>query len=166
MLEQFGFTKVGQWHLSEDHSSVAHLAHLHGITFGLDEGVPSKRYVVYAFRFDDKTRYVGVTDATGGLGARLGGYRYGNPYPRDTDNRVKEAITTHLSGGGAVTIWIAAPIAELRLPNQTLCFPGFRVLEDYIIAALKPDLNIQGLRGRRDGKAPNKSATTADRPRK
>jgi hypothetical protein len=145
MLEQFGLVRVGGWRLSHRHKSVAHLAHLPGITFEVEPEARTKRNVVYAFTLNEVPRYIGHTHARSGFRSRLESYRYGNPLLRDTDNRVKKEITSHLSKGGDVGIWIAQPIAVLELPGRTVRVSGCTLLEELLIQELKPAFNVQAL---------------------
>jgi hypothetical protein len=146
LLEQFGFVQVGQWLLSARHGSVAHLANLRGINFELQPSAATKRNVVYAFSFSGTPHYIGTSSAVRGVRSRFESYRYGNPLVRDTDNRVKKNITRHLEEGGAVTIWLAEPMAEpmaeLRLPNEVVRVPACKLLEDYVIEQLRPAANV------------------------
>lgn len=144
LLLDFGFKQVGRWTLSK-HASVPHLAHLHGINFELDAAVGTKRNAVYAFTFSGTPCYVGMSNAKGGLRSRFESYRYGNSLIRDTDNRIKKAITDHLCENGEVAIWFAEPIAELQMPNNvTLRLPGYKLLEEYVIEKLHPKFNVHG----------------------
>lgn len=142
ILKQYGFKKVGGWSFS-NHKSTKHLSGLEGINFSVLKESKSERDVVYAFVFTDTIRYVGET--TAGIYSRFQSYRYGNPEERDTDNRVKIAITDWLRGNHEVTIWITKPIAKLELDSQILEIPASKPLEEHLIKKLNPDLNVKNI---------------------
>ena len=76
------------------------------------------------------------------MGVRFEGYRYGNPLERDTDNRVKIAITEALEAGKSVLIWI---LSKEEVPYE---FAGNKItisvnkpIEEWLIRKLSPPLN-------------------------
>lgn len=101
-----------------------------------------KRNVVYAFVLNGSVRYIGETSA--GMSSRFASYRYGNPLVRDTDNRIKIAITGALNCNGSVEIWVACPTAGYKLPSgEILTVPASKPLEEHLIGVLRPDLNVK-----------------------
>lgn len=144
-LSAHGLTRLGAW-TKGSYASVAHLRVQcpFGIAFELPPEWRTKHNVVYAFVVGDTVRYVGET--TRGMTSRFEGYRYGNPAPLDTDNRIKLAITQALADGKEVSIWVGQPIASLTLPNgEVLRIPACKPLEEHLINRLQPDLNVKSI---------------------
>lgn len=144
-LSAFGLMPLGAWNRG-DYASVAHLRpHCpFGISFDVPREWRTKASVVYAFAVDDSVLYVGET--TRGMASRFEGYRYGNPNPKDTDNRVKLAITQNLAAGRPVSIWGGQPVARFQLPSgEVLHVPACKPLEEHLIAMLQPPLNVKSI---------------------
>lgn len=100
-LDSCGFVRIGEWAIA-DYKSTKHLAHMPGITFTIRSVVDSSSFV-YAFAVNEEVVYVG--ESTQPMGVRFQSYRYGNPFEKDTDNRVKIRITEALQQGSEVSIW-------------------------------------------------------------
>ena len=144
-LSAHGLIRLGAWTKSA-YASVAHLRDQcpFGIAFELPPEWRTKHNVVYAFVMGDTVRYVGET--TRGMTSRFEGYRYGNPAPLDTDNRVKLAITQALGNDEEVSIWAGQPIANLSLPSgEKLKIPACKPLEEHLIHRIQPDLNVKSI---------------------
>jgi len=145
-LKNHGLQFIGNWISSNQHASVSHLKEKCkiGINFELLTEWKKKRNVVYAFVSNGHVRYIGETSA--GMNSRFTGYRYGNPLVRDTDNRIKMAITEVLNCNESVEIWAVCPIADYKLPSgKILTVPASKPLEEHLIGVLKPDLNVKNL---------------------
>ncbi len=139
-LTDHGLCQVGFW-VRGNYQSVAHLRPEcpFGIGYELYSGWPNRSHVVYAFISDNIVMYIGETRA--GMASRFNGYRYGNPYVKDTDNRVKLAITAALGNGSTVEIWASQPLAILALPVGSVELPASKLLEARLITLLSPPLN-------------------------
>jgi len=139
-LTGHGLCQVGFW-VPGNYQSVAHLRPQcpFGIGYELNSGWSTRRDVVYAFISDNIVMYIGETRA--GMASRFNGYRYGNPYEKDTDNRVKLAITDALGNGSTVEIWASQPLASLALPVGSIELPASKLLEARLIDLLSPQLN-------------------------
>ncbi len=145
-LSRHGLQKVGRW-VTSGHASVKHLKEecKIGINYDIQSYLKHKRHIIYAFVFNANVRYIGET-SVGGLVDRFNGYRYGNPYPSDTNNRVKLAITSALLNGCDVEIWASVPEAQFELPGGgILKLPASKPLEEHLIAILEPDLNVKNI---------------------
>ena len=136
-LEAYGFKQIGKWSFG-GYGSTKHLSYLKGIQFTLlDSDFPNG--FVYAFTFDQEVVYVGET--TTRMGMRFEGYRYGNPLERDTDNRVKIAITEALIAGKNVLIWILSKKVEIQFDGETISVSANKPIEEWLIRKLSPPLN-------------------------
>lgn len=145
LLREHGLTPLGTWKKST-HASVGHLRDQcpFGIAFDLPADWRTRSNVVYAFVMEDTVLYIGET--TRGVGSRFEGYRYGNPAQKDTDNRIKLAITQALQLGKSVSIWVGQPIASLTLSSGELMqIPASKPLEVHLIQRLQPVLNVKNI---------------------
>lgn len=145
ILTDHGLQKLGAW-VQSDHATVAHLKA--ECSFGINYEIPkewkTKRNVIYAFVINSVIFYLGET--TAGMASRFNGYRYGNPLAKDTDNRIKLAITRALKNGKDVEIWGGQPIAQLDTPNGTrLDIPASKPLEEHLISTINPELNVKNI---------------------
>lgn len=75
------------------------------------------------------------------MGMRFEGYRYGNPLERDTDNRVKIAITEALIAGKNVLIWILSKKVEIQFDGEMISVSANKPIEEWLIRKLSPPLN-------------------------
>lgn len=142
-LKNYGFKKIGRW-VKSHYKSTKHLSHLPGIAFEIPKSHMHERNVVYSFISNGNIIYIGET--TAGMASRFAGYRYGNPAPSDTDNRVKIYITDVLSSQQGVDIWFAQPIAQYNLPNgNSIDVPASKPLEELMIGEFSPVLNVKNL---------------------
>jgi hypothetical protein len=144
-LSEHGLSPIGTWNKGA-YATVAHLRDqcLFGLTFDLPKAWHTRSNVVYAFVVGEVVLYIGET--TNGLASRFAGYRYGNPSPADTDNRIKLALSQALSNDQAVTIWATCPVATLALPDGSLLHvPASKPLEEHLIGTIRPELNVKSL---------------------
>lgn len=165
-LKEHGLARVGTWTKGE-FATVAHLRKTcpFGIAFSLPDKWRERRNVTYAFVVGGTVRYVGET--TAGMASRFTGYRYGNPLGRDTDNRVKVAITQALADGQHVEIWAGQPSARFLQPNGAeLEIPASKPLEQLLIALLQPAWNAQGINGALEKHEPTASLSSQEEVRK
>ena len=145
VLSAHGLSPIGTWNKGA-YATVAHLRNRcpFGLTFDLPTEWRTRANVVYAFVVDEVVLYIGET--TSGLASRFAGYRYGNPSPADTDNRIKLALSQALSNGRAVSIWATCPVATLSLPDGTvLQVPASKPLEEHLIGVIRPEFNVKSL---------------------
>lgn len=144
VLQRYGMVHIGRWVASDHHRSVAHLRGVvaSGINYEIAPEWRECRNVVYAFLVAGSCRYVGETNV--GLVSRFDGYRYGNPVVRDTDNRIKEAITEAILSS-TVDIWASSPVARLDLADSSMSLPVSKPLQDFLIEHINPDLNVGGV---------------------
>lgn len=144
-LSAHGLSPIGTWNKG-DYATVVHLREQcpFGLTFELPTAWRTRANVVYAFVVDEVVLYIGET--TSGLASRFTGYRYGNPSPADTDNRIKLAISQALANDRAVGIWATCPVATLSLPDgSVLQVPASKPLEEHLIGVIRPELNVKSL---------------------
>lgn len=130
--------KVGNWEFG-DYSSTKHLKHLKGIQFSIDRKHFDLKDIVYIFTINQKIVYIGETSNS--LKARMESYRYGNNYKKDTDNRVKIAITKALEDNEAVEIYYTKPTTEYAFNGKLLTIPLSKPIEEHLITEYNPKLN-------------------------
>jgi len=146
-LERHGLQVIGQW-IKSNHASVAHMRKEFetGINFEVPNDWCQKRNIIYAFVINSEVQYIGET--TAGIASRFISYRYGNPLERDTDNRVKRAITEALIAGKSVEIWASCPLTTFQHAEyDPIQVPASKPLEEYLIGKLNPSLNRMKLAG-------------------
>ncbi len=136
-LKHYGFTCIGRWGFG-DYKSTKHLSHMKGLKFTIDEHKKTKGFV-YAFSVEDEVVYVGETTQL--MGGRFLGYRYGNPYKPDTDNRVKLHITDSLEKNLEVKIWFYSQCIKFKFANENLQISINKPIEEELIRRLSPPLN-------------------------
>ncbi len=134
-------TRIGAWEFG-NYASTKHLKHLRGIQFSINTEYINIKDIVYLFAIDEEIVYVGETSNS--LKARLESYRYGNSYKKDTDNRVKIAITSALEENKKVGVYYIKPTTEYFLNGKLLSIPLSKPIEEYLISEIGPILNKKG----------------------
>ncbi len=137
------FDKIGYWELNDKYSSHKVLKHenLRGINFVIDKEKAQLENVVYVFKTKSEIIYIGET--TKNVKSRFSSYRYGFDKLKDTDNRVKIAITKYLEKDEIVEIFLIQPKTNFMFNNQQIELSISKSLEDYLISTYKPKINTK-----------------------
>tara|TARA_R110002050_G_scaffold300534_1_gene470365 strand:+ start:251 stop:979 length:729 start_codon:yes stop_codon:yes gene_type:complete len=137
------FKYVGSWKLDENSKSNKNLAHLNlcGINFYLDKESDDKKNLVYLFRSNNKTFYIGQT--TRDLKSRFYDYKRGFDNEKDTDSKVKIEITNRLSKGEEIEIFYCQPKTVVQFAGEKIEIPISKPIEELLIAKDPNKLNIQ-----------------------
>lgn len=164
LLTQFGLSEVGTWSRGSN-KSVEHLRDV--VPFGLQFDVGSDwrkvRGAVYAIVTGEEVLYVGETSRP--LAERLADYRYGNPLPPDTDNRIKIEITRRLAEKHPVSIWAGRPSGAFTTADgETIEISAAKPVEEVLIQRIGPPLNVKNLMRDREYPSRGMSQILQSRP--